>query len=282
MQNDHVEYFEPWVQFQQPTVRQLAFCIASPNLLKAWPSILTQTYVFDWHSDAIWQQHFQTYLPRLRQLDRQPGVLHTFLQQCKSTRLGLRFEQLLWFWLQDTAFHPYELIGHRLQQRQGKQTLGELDFLIKNHDTAQIEHWEVALKYYLSEQDGCIHHWSGLNREDTLQGKLLHFSQQQFQFVQANGYVVKQRYAIMKGQLFWAAQMENQPVPEWLNSTRRFGTWSTQLPPEDYYRLQRREWLCADAIPTSEQPYWYCNGLYKHRTKEQYQMLRLATPLTFK
>lgn len=280
-------YAEPWLQFKTAAVRQLAFAIASPNLLCAWPHDLIQTHAFAWHADHVWQQHFARYLPRLSQLDQKPEPLLQFLKHCKSTRLGLRFEQLLLFWLQDAAYHPYELLGHRLQQRHGRQTLGELDFLLQNHDTGQIEHWEVALKYYLAEADINIWHWYGLNRQDTLHGKLLHFSQQQFRFTQAEGFNIEQRYAVMKGQLYlpqyWNEAQAAHPVvplPHWLNPSRRYGVWSYNLPPAAYYRLQRREWLCPDATLSSSHPTWYTDGLYKHAFREHYWMFRIAAMRT--
>jgi hypothetical protein len=30
-------FFEPWIQFKTPIVRQLAFCISSPNILSQKP-----------------------------------------------------------------------------------------------------------------------------------------------------------------------------------------------------------------------------------------------------
>ncbi|HHP8277809.1 TPA: DUF1853 family protein, partial [Acinetobacter baumannii] len=39
-------YFEPWLQFSHPMVRQLAFTIASPNLLSQLPCSLTIRHSF--------------------------------------------------------------------------------------------------------------------------------------------------------------------------------------------------------------------------------------------
>lgn len=38
------------------------------------------------------------------------------MSRLKSTRLGLRFENLLWFWLQEDQYHPYQLLGHSIQK----------------------------------------------------------------------------------------------------------------------------------------------------------------------
>lgn len=115
---------------------------------------------------------------------KNPTTLIEFVQQLKSTRLGLRFEYLFWFWLQDEANPHYQLIQHSIQIIEGKHTKGEIDFLVLNRLTQQIEHWEVALKYYLGEADLHLARWYGLNRSDTLFRKLNHFSEKQFQFSQ--------------------------------------------------------------------------------------------------
>ncbi len=60
------------VQFNHPMVRQLAFTIASPNLLCHLPQSLAIQHSFQLHSDLTWGQHFQNYLPRLQQLDESP------------------------------------------------------------------------------------------------------------------------------------------------------------------------------------------------------------------
>ncbi len=91
----------------------------------------------------------------------------------------------MWFWLLDHRYHAYELLGHSIQIIDGARTTGELDFLIKNTETNQVEHWEVALKYYLGEIDLSLTTWYGLNRTDTLNRKLKHFTHKQFQFQQA-------------------------------------------------------------------------------------------------
>ena len=90
-------------------------------------------------------------------------------------------------------------IQHSIQIIEAKNTLGEIDFLVRNQATKQIEHWEVALKYYLGESNLQLMHWYGLNRSDTLLRKLNHFSKKQFQFTQALDFKIEKRLAIMKG-----------------------------------------------------------------------------------
>ncbi|MCH7336706.1 DUF1853 family protein [Acinetobacter sp. NIPH 2699] len=261
-------FFEPWLQFKQPIVRQLAFAIASPNILAQIPNELNLKNKFSIHDDHTWQRLYRQYEPRLQQLDQQPQPLIDFLARLKSTRLGLRFENLLWFWLQDEDYHPYQLIGHSIQKIAGAVTLGELDFVLLNKQTQEIEHWEVALKYYLGESELNLSQWFGLNREDTLHRKLKHFTERQFQFSEANNIKIQRKFAVMKGQLYLPRPQDELALPQWVNASRRLGQWGTRIPPSSYYRLQRQEWLCPNQSASSLTADWWSNGLYYNTTTE--------------
>ncbi|MEQ1344841.1 DUF1853 family protein [Acinetobacter seifertii] len=269
-------YFEPWLQFNHPMVRQLAFTIASPNLLCHLPQSLSIQHNFQLHPDQIWEQHFQNYLPRLKQLDETPEPLLQFMSRLKSTRLGLRFENLLWFWLQEDQYHSYQLLGHSIQKIEGAKTLGELDFLVLNKETQHVEHWEVALKYYLGEGQLNLEQWIGLNREDTLSTKLYHFTDKQFQFSEALDFNIQQRFAVLKGQLYLPLNLaQEQPIPHWINSNRRLGYWGTNIPDSKFYRLERHEWLCPNKQVSSNTAYWWTDGLYcKNNEDTQFYMFR--------
>lgn len=203
---------EPWLQFKNLQVRQLAFCLSSPNILQSIPSELRfKQHTFQLHSQYTWAIHFKNYHARLLYLDQHPQELELFLQRLKSTRLGLRFEMFIWFWLLDHAYHPYQVLGHSIQKIVARQTIGELDFLLLNHENNQVEHWEVALKYYLAETDYTLPCWYGLNRSDQLIRKLNHFSQQQFQFDEALEQTIEQRFVVLKGQLYLPLQHRLRP-----------------------------------------------------------------------
>ncbi len=273
-------FYEPWLQFKHPIVRQLAFSIASPNILKSLPCDLKLEHGFELHDDEFWQEHYSRYVNRLLQLDQDPTALIEFLKPLKSTRLGLRFEYLFWFWLQDTEYHQFRLLGHSIQIIEGKHTRGELDFLLLNLDTNCIEHWEVALKFYLAETDLLLAHWYGLNRSDTLLRKLNHFTQKQFQFEQVQQHQIQKRLAVIKGQLYVPSQMhdaldQNDGLPQWINSFRRIGHWGNASLAH-YYRLQRQEWICPNLEQSSRNAiYWY-NGLYRNFATQADYMFRQA------
>src|SRR5690606_11252367 len=92
---------EAWHRYQHPLVRQLAFAVGSPNILSGIPEELELIHRFELHDSQTWQQYLSQYHPRLEFLDQHPEELIEFVQQLKSTRLGLRFEMLVWFWLLD-------------------------------------------------------------------------------------------------------------------------------------------------------------------------------------
>lgn len=287
------DLFEPWLIFKHPIVRQLAFAIASPNILRQIPEHLAVTHCFESHDNDFWQQQFKHYQHRLIQLDQQPDELTAFLAQLKSTRLGLRFEYLIWFWLQDSQYHHFEIIGHSIQIIQGKNTIGELDFLVLNKRTMQVEHWEVALKFYLAEARLELAEWYGLNRSDTLLRKLNHFTQKQFQFETITQHGLKHRidrkFAVLKGQLYLPRPLSKTNIkvtsghtdnsqhrlPDWINPARRLGTWSHQVHAH-FYRLERQEWICSNQKQSTPDANWWYNGLYRNFFTREDFMFRQA------
>lgn len=276
-------FYKPWLQFKHPIVRQLAFVIASPNIIQKIPTELSMQHSFELHDSLFWETQFERYLPKLLILDQTPSELIDFIKQLKSTRLGLRFEHLMWFWLKDSAYHSFQLIGHSIQIIDGKNTLGELDFLVFNQETNKVEHWEVALKFYLAEMDLLLPHWYGLNRSDTLFRKLNHFTTKQFQFSQALDQTIEQRFVILKGQLYLPLTFKNklmhsQVLPNWINTSRRIGHWGNECL-ANYYRLERQEWICSNELQSSPNAYWWYNGLYHNQRTCHDYMFRQANVL---
>ena len=274
-------YFEPWKNYRHPLVRQLAFAIASPNLIRHIPEEINAFYEISLHPLSDWKLFYYSYASRLQSLDQDPTPLIQFLSQIKSTRLGLRFEGLLWFWLQDQNHH-FELLGHSIQNHQAGKTLGEIDFLVKNLKTHEIEHWEVCLKYYLAQPDLKLPTWIGLNPEDTLIQKLTHTCDKQFQFTHALGHPIQRRYALIKGQLF--LPLKHAAVPSWINPDRRLGHWHNKiLKTKGFIHLTRPEWLCPndynyqDIQQLKPIQYWH-SGLYYHIASEKFVMLKLSSP----
>ncbi|XID75670.1 DUF1853 family protein [Alkanindiges sp. WGS2144] len=273
----------PWLQFKHPIVRELAFSIASPPLLHSWPNTPDLTEPINLPDAHFWRMQFEQYLPRLKQLDQNPHPLEQHMLQLRSTRLGIRFEHLLTFWLQDDSYHPFKLIGQSVKRMEGQRTVGELDFLIHNQDTGLIEHWEVAIKFYLGEAGFFAEDWLGLNRRDSLGRKINHLQQHQFNVNQVNDITINTRRAIIKGRLFYPPG--SLRVPDWVAKQHLHGNWGNNIPstPSHYIwrRASRPEWIVPQYVerPAASLTYW-TSGLYfllnfQNQVVTQY-MLRIA------
>ncbi|MEM6731280.1 MAG: DUF1853 family protein, partial [Myxococcota bacterium] len=85
----------------------------------------------------------------LSALDAEPSALHAFLDARPTRRLGHYFEHLHSFWFQHSPVRRHIAEGVVLYD--GKQTLGELDFVYAR-DGRPI-HLEIAVKFYLRAAD---------------------------------------------------------------------------------------------------------------------------------
>ena len=90
----------------------------------------------------------------------------------KRLRLGHQVEHIFLELLK--VSNHYKVIAHSVQLIERKQTLGELDFIIKSLDTDEIIHIELAYKFYLLDpsMDGPIEGLVGPNRGDAFTYKL--------------------------------------------------------------------------------------------------------------
>lgn len=158
-------------EFRHQAVRDLAWsCFSSPLM-----ATLPQS-----QASQLQPQLDSTSIFWLQALDRNPEPLHKALAQRHSTRLGLYFEALWLFYLDQ---HPdWELFEHNLQVNSGGQTLGAFDFLCRYRD--QYWHLEAAVKLYLGVADAQGRYtnwnqWWGPKCNDRLDIKLERLAQHQ-------------------------------------------------------------------------------------------------------
>lgn len=250
---------------KHPHVRNLAWLLACPPLLCGWPDECTLPHPIDLDTPDFWLNHAQVYQTRLLALDQDPSPLLQAIAQRKSTRLGLYAESLLYFWLTDgepQQYHPYTLIERNIQLFDDQQqTTGELDFLVRNHSNHQVEHWELALKYYLhtpnphtTPQNICAaspYAWEGLNSNDSLGRKVAHMLNKPFQTTHIANHRIESRKAILKGRLFISTETEDS-FPTWveplhLHKNGLQGNWysipATEKAPKNWILLSRLFWL---------------------------------------
>ncbi|WOX04609.1 DUF1853 family protein [Microbulbifer pacificus] len=180
------------------------------------------------------------------------------LQNLKSRRLGIYFEQL---WAFAFSHHPdYTLLARNLPIRRGEKTLGELDFVVRHLPDDTVEHWEVAVKFYLQVAD----YWVGPGLRDRLDIKLAHMQDHQLPMIQQPesrsqlhraGLIPERQWAVMPGRLF-ASLDETNPSPRYWWTTAR--SFQRQFADRQWQWLQlpKQTWLapCSGTNPLAPQP----------------------------
>ncbi|WEM43119.1 DUF1853 family protein [Photobacterium sp. DA100] len=123
-------------------------------------------------------------------------------------RLGFFYQ---WLWQQLILHHPcYDLLAEEIQLSVDKRTLGAVDFLVKDSRTGKVEHWEVAIKFYLAFEE----RWPGPNARDDLDKKAGKMLTHQLRLSEHPAFIaryhtqfgdIETRRLIMQGRLFYPA-----------------------------------------------------------------------------
>ncbi|MEJ6068195.1 DUF1853 family protein, partial [Psychrobacter sp. 16-Bac2893] len=228
----------PWETYQRPYVRDLAYVLACPNVLTKWLDVAPyqNTHTISVHSASFWQTQFEAYQVRLDELDSTndyQALTRYLLKRPSPNRLGFHFEGLLSFWLEDgfaRKLHPYEMLANNVQLFNGKQTTGELDLILYNHEEKLTEHWELAIKFFMGSAPFEPINWVGINSNDNLQRKMTHMQTKQFGSIwvdtENHGQVkIGKRYGVIKGRFFLPINTCNFTYPSWLSPSFPIHEW---------------------------------------------------------
>ncbi|MEJ6068109.1 DUF1853 family protein, partial [Psychrobacter sp. 16-Bac2893] len=228
----------PWDVYQRPYVRDLAYVLACPNVLTEWLDFAPHqnTHAIAVHSASFWQAQFAAYQQRLERLDSTndyQALTRYLLKRPSPNRLGFHFEGLLSFWLEDgfaRKLHPYEILANNVQLFNGKQTTGELDLILYNHAENLVEHWELAIKFFMGSAPFAPENWVGINSNDNLQRKMTHMQTKQFGSIwvdtKNHGQVkIDKRYGVIKGRFFLPINTCNFTYPSWLTPSFPIHEW---------------------------------------------------------
>ena len=248
--------------YASPAVRDLVWALLSPTLINA--SNANHNPSARWYQEA-----FHLIEPHLAQLNQDDSPLLEHLAARSNQRLGLYFERLWSYWLLHND--RYQLLAHNQQLMQDGQTLGEFDLIV--HDTAadQIEHWELAVKFYLGIPPlGDMNHWFGAHTRDRLDLKYCHLVDKQLvlsetypgrKALEAQGWQISQRRLISKGRLYYPwpqTESRSGTLPKCIDPAHLKGCWLThsrffnhaaQQPTAHYRWLDKTEWLVLRTSP---------------------------------
>ena len=160
-------------QLQQSSVRDLAWTLIAPPLLldAQWP----QRHPL---AGSHWAHEPAKLTDWLRQLDEDASTLETWLARSSNRRLGLYYEKLWQFAVQNAP--DVQLLAANVAIRQGANTLGEMDLLSRDGDGDH--HTELACKFFLGPEHACASeplNWLGPSGQDRLGLKLAHLRQRQ-------------------------------------------------------------------------------------------------------
>jgi len=141
--------------FRTPAVRHLAWLCHTPQLLSSPLSFEPAHY--------LPANHLET----LKAWDRDVQAAPALLQEPPQRRLGFYFERLYQVLLEDLL--GWDILLKNQQIQSNGRTIGELDFVVHNRAQDQIEHHEIAVKYYLGvARSGHQTLWYGPNARDRL------------------------------------------------------------------------------------------------------------------
>jgi hypothetical protein len=142
-----------------PALRHLAWLCTAPPLWQFPDAFVPADWLpADWYA-------------RLQHWDATPQEAPAFVHALPNPRLGLYFETLYDALL--THLLGWQVLARNLPIRAGGLTLGELDFVVRNPHTGEVEHHEIAVKFYLGyqAQPHGPAQWLGPNPADSLEGK---------------------------------------------------------------------------------------------------------------
>ncbi len=211
----------------------------------------------------------------LAQLDNKPQALQAYLSHNKSHRLGMYFERLWHFFLeQDKAI---DLVAHNVAVRDKGNTLGEFDVLYWCHERQRHFHLELAVKFFLghrrqttTEPVSHWHEWLGSNSRDRLDLKIEQLLQRQIRLGEHP--LAREQLAMLgiadlaqeitiKGYLFQPI-INPLPAPLGVNTQLQFAQWLPQaelkrylqqLEAEHFQLLPKARWLTPVHADESEE-----------------------------
>lgn len=115
---------------------------------------------------------------------KMPQDLMLHKPQPTQVVLGKRMEEFFQHYVR--YYSDQEILAHNEQIIHNKETLGEIDFLLKNVQSGEITQVELVYKFYLFDPEGDpeeFGRWIGPNKRDSLLKKLRRLQKRQFPLI---------------------------------------------------------------------------------------------------
>ncbi|CCO49334.1 conserved hypothetical protein [Vibrio nigripulchritudo SOn1] len=177
-----------------------------------------------------------------------------------NARLGFVYQYLCQKLFENNP--QYLVKDEEIQLNQNGKTLGAIDFIIQNQLKDEIEHWEVAIKFYLFH-NGL---WFGPNAKDRLDIKLEHMLTHQLKMSSSEAFKCQfpqwqhlQERLLMQGRLYINPFLDNE-VPthcceKEINKERVKGYWCYENQKhrieEPLYVLEKKNWITGRTSTSS-------------------------------
>lgn len=144
-------------------------------------------------------------------------------------RRGIYYEKLV---LERFRLDPgFSVLGHDIQINDVERTIGQIDFVVQNEESAEILHVETAVKYFIQTgKIGRLDRWLGTDLSDRFDRKVLHLLHHQLPMIKnARGYPftgrVNRSVASLKGILFYRLKERPETLGIWPRQPD--GWWAT-------------------------------------------------------
>lgn len=207
-----------------------------------------------WVNEQFGIQQFE--FPKLDLSDFEPTLIP------QKLRLGHQMEYVFKQLIEHSE--DYEILVHNLPIRRDKQTLGEIDFILKEVATGKLIHVEMTYKFYIINPEIAepIHRIIGPNKRDAFFAKTEKIKNQQFPLLHSKEGAKSLIYntinhselshqACFKGQLFTPYGVETTNVHS-LNNDCIYGYWlaiedfnSAAFTAYQFYIPNKSEWIIA-------------------------------------
>lgn len=180
--------------------------------------------------DAIDQAHLASFLS-------EQGSVH---------RVGRYFEQLIHYWL--AHVRQVEVVATGLQLKDGKITVGEIDFLYRDEQGA-LTHCEASVKYFLCAPGTSPSEFPGPNARDNFEAKSTKLFEKQLPASEGRIDGIRSRHGLVKGLIFYRDGEPDVERPVRLAQDHQRGRW---LRADELSTLRASEGVFAIAT----KPHW--------------------------